>query len=103
MSVPVDYTITKIVDELFKEHEGRIPRETIFNVINFQSYTIKKGIEDGDNVHIKYLGKFIFNQKRAYKVQEAGIEKSMQVEQELIRTEGKKSYKIKEIKRIVFK
>lgn len=103
MSVPVDYTITKIVDEIYKEFEGKVSKEAIFNIINFQSYTIKKGIEDGDNVHIKYLGKFIFNQKRAYKVQEAGIEKSMQVEQEIVRTEGKKSYKIKELRRIVFK
>ena len=51
MSVPVDYTINKIVDEIYKEFNGTVPKETIFNIINFQSYTIKKGIEDGDNSH----------------------------------------------------
>lgn len=103
MSIPVDYTITKHIDKIYEELGGKIPKETILNIIDFQSYTIKKGIEDGDNVHVKYIGSFKFNQKRAYKVQEAGIEKSMQVEQEIVRTEGKKSYKIKEIRRIVFK
>ena len=103
MSVPVDYTINKIVDEIYKEFNGTVPKETIFNIINFQSYTIKKGIEDGDNIHIKYLGSFKFNHKRAFKTQEAGVEKSMKVEQEIVKTEGKKSYKIKEVKRTVFK
>lgn len=103
MSVPVDLTISRTIDEIYTSFNGRIPKTTIKAVIDFQSYSINRAMQDGDNIHIKYIGKFVFNHKRAYKVQEDGIQGTMQTEQEIIKKEGSKSYRIKEIKRIVFK
>jgi len=103
MSLPVDYTINKIINEIYNELGGKVSKEAIYAIADFQSFTVRKGIEDGDNIHVKYIGSFKFNHKRAFKTQEAGIEKSMKTEQEIVRVEGKKSYKIKEIRRIIFK
>ena len=103
MSLPVDYTINKIINEIFTELKGTISKEAIYNVINFQSFTVRKGIEDGDDIHLKYIGSFKFNHKRAFKTEESGAIKSMKTEQEIVKVEGKKSYKIKEIRRIIFK
>ena len=101
--VPVDYTINKIINEIHSEMGGKVSKEAIKAIVDFQSFTIRQGMEDGDNVQVKYVGSFKFNTKRAFKVQEAGLEKSMQTVQEIVKKEGSKSYKIKEVKRIVFK
>jgi nucleoid DNA-binding protein len=103
MSVPVDFTINKIIDNIYAKLDGKIDKEVIQNVINFQSFTVRQGIEDGDNIHLRYIGSFKFNHKRAFKMQEAGKDASMKVEQEIVKKEGSKSWKVKETRRIVFK
>lgn len=103
MPVPVDFTINKIIDNIYKKLDGKISKEVIQEVINFQSLTIRQGIEEGDDIHIRYLGSFKFNHKRAFKLQESGKDGSMKVEQKIVQKEGSKSWKVKETRRIVFK
>jgi nucleoid DNA-binding protein len=103
MSLPIDFTITQIIDLIYIKLDKKISKEVILAVIDFQSYTIRKGIEDGEDIHIKYLGSFKFNHKRAYKLQESGKEGSMKTVQEITKPSDSKSFKIKEITRIIFK
>lgn len=101
--VPLDLTISKTIDEVYAEFNGKVSKEAIKALVDFQSFTVRKGIEDGDNIHLRHIGSFQFNHKRAYKVQQDGIQGTMQTEQVITQKEGSKSYKIKEIRRIVFK
>lgn len=103
MSLPIDLTITQIIDKIHKESKGIISKETILAVVDFQSFTVRKGIEDGEDIHIKYLGSFKFNHKRAFKTQQAGKESSMQTVQEITKADNSKSFRIKEVRRIIFK
>lgn len=99
----VDYIINKVIDKIFNQLNGEVSKETIKNIINFQSFTVRQGIEDGDDIHLKYIGSFRFNHKRAYRVEQDGIKGSMKTEQEIVKKENSKSWKVKEIRRIVFK
>lgn len=99
--LPVDYTIEKIFNVI--KDEVTLSKDVINFIVDFQSKTIREGIENGDDIHIKYIGSFKFNHKRAFKLEQAGFNPSIKTEQEIVKVEGRKSWKLKELKRIVFK
>ena len=81
-SLVIDYTVDKIIKdiitELKNEKEIEVDYDTVKSVIEQQEISTAKGIENGDDIHRKYFGKFILKPRRVNALNNKLIEQGIQ-------------------------